>query len=94
MYGYSEAEALEMNIADIVPREKSKEALEFVKCAFRGELVSSFETQRVCKDGHTLDVWLTATLVPGDGGEPAYLATTERNVMEWQGPRKPRGSGS
>ena len=82
MYGYSEAEALEMNVANIVPQDKTKDALDFIRRAFQGDIIQSFETQRLTKDGRTLRVWLTATLVGGDEGEPNALATTERDITE------------
>jgi two-component system CheB/CheR fusion protein len=82
MYGWSEAEALAMNIRDIVPEDKREEAVAFVKKLTRGEIVESFETQRVCKDGALLDVWLTVTLLTGDRGQPVGVATTERDITD------------
>jgi two-component system CheB/CheR fusion protein len=80
MYGWSEAEALEMNIRDIVPEDKRQEALAFVEQIARGEDFASFETQRVTKDGRVLDVWLTVTTLVDEAGEPYAIATTERDV--------------
>jgi two-component system CheB/CheR fusion protein len=82
MYGYPEAEALHMNVRDIVPKAKRKEALDFVERLFQGQTVESFETQRLTKDGRTLDVSLTVALLVDDNGEPEYVATTERDVTE------------
>ena len=77
MYGYTESEALAMNIQEIIPEAKRQEALEFIAAA-----VPSFETQRVTKDGRTLDVWLTATKLVDEAGKPVGIATTERDVTE------------
>jgi two-component system sensor kinase FixL len=44
--------------------------------------VASWETQRLCKDGRTLDVWVTLTTLRDEGGRPAAVATTERDVTE------------
>ena len=77
MYGYSEDEALKMNIRDIVPEDKRKEALAFVKKLQKKD-VESFEAQRITKDGKQLNVWLTATRLIDDDGKPMAIATTER----------------
>jgi two-component system CheB/CheR fusion protein len=80
MYGYSEKEALKMNIKEIVPDGKKKETLDFVKDIFQGKLIESFETQRLSKDSKTIDVWLTVTVLKDDKGNPEYIATTERDI--------------
>ena len=82
MYGYSESEALSMNIRDIVPENRRDEALELVERIARDEDVQSLETQRISKDGRTLDVWLTVTKLVDDAGNPVAVATTERDVTE------------
>lgn len=82
MYGYTETEALKMNIQDIVPNQKKKEALDFIKNIFQGKFVESFETQRLTNDGKLLDVWLTVTILKDDKGNPEYVATTERDITE------------
>ncbi|MCP4377268.1 MAG: PAS domain S-box protein [bacterium] len=82
LYGYSEAEALAMNIRDIVPADQGAEALEMVRQIFRGEFITSFETQRRTKDGRILDVWLTVTVLTDDAGQPTAVATTERDISE------------
>ena len=79
MYGYSEDEALTMNIRDIVPEGDKTEALDMVK-KLRGEEVESFESQRKTKDGRIIDVWLTVTRLVDDEGKPTAVATTERNL--------------
>ncbi|MFW6127975.1 MAG: PAS domain S-box protein, partial [Halobacteriota archaeon] len=82
MYGYSENEALRMNIRDFVPEEKRKEALKYIEKINRGESVESFETQRITKDGRILDVWLTVTELVDDDGETIAVSTTERDITE------------
>jgi two-component system, chemotaxis family, CheB/CheR fusion protein len=79
MYGYSEDEALKMNVCDIVPQDQRKAALAFIK-KLREDNVESFETQRITKDGKRLDVWLTVTRLAGDDGKPVAIATTERDI--------------
>jgi len=82
MYGYSETEALRMNIVDTVPTEYQKEALEFLSSLKRGELVPNLETKRKHKDGRIIDVWLTNTKLTDDKGKLTGIATTERDISE------------
>jgi two-component system CheB/CheR fusion protein len=80
LYGYSEAEATKMNIRDIIPKEKSEEALDFAKQVKEGKQVKSFKTQRKTKDGRILNIWVSATRLVDAQGEPVEIATTERDL--------------
>jgi PAS domain S-box-containing protein len=82
MYGYSETEALKMNIVDTVPKEYQKEARGFLSSLKRGELVATLETKRKTKDGKIVDVWLTNTKLTDDKGKLTGIATTERDITE------------
>ncbi len=62
-YGWSEDEALRMNIHDITPPDKIAELDDLVLKLVAGETVASFETQRRTKDGRILDISLTTTAV-------------------------------
>lgn len=80
MYGYSETEALEMNIMEIIPapeHEKMRTAIEQVQ---RRHRTNSFESQRVAKDGRILSVWVTITAISGSHIHPGKVATTERDI--------------
>ena len=82
MYGYSEEEALQMNVLRLTPPDKEMEHAEFIRRLKASEPILSFETQRVAKDGRILDVWLTVTKVLDDMGKPIGIATTERDITE------------
>lgn len=82
IYGYSEAEALNMNIVDTVPTEYQEEAREFLSSLKRGELVPTLETKRKTKDGRIVDVWLTNTKLTDDKGKLTGIATTERDITQ------------
>lgn len=71
-----------MNIREIVPPEKSEEALTVIKNIAAGKEVRSFETKRMTADGRILDVWLTVTALLDDKGVPVAVATTEREITE------------
>ncbi len=80
MYGWSEAEALQMNIGETVPGTKREEMKSFIKKIRSGEAIDSIETQRQTKDGRVLDVWLTITTLVDETGRPVAIATTERDI--------------
>ena len=80
MYGYTEAEALGMNIAQILAPETKKEAMTYLERIASGKAVESLETQRVCRDGSVLDVWLVITCLRDDSGVVDSVATTERDI--------------
>lgn len=82
MYGYSEAEALGMNILQLAPEEHRQEFRALIERLHRGERVESWETQRVCQDGRILEVWLTVTTLRDEAGQPNAVATTERDISE------------
>jgi two-component system CheB/CheR fusion protein len=80
MYGYSEAEAINMNISQIIPQKESEAARKFVEQVKAGKNINSFRTKRKTKDGKILDVWLTVTKLVDDHGKTIELATTERDL--------------
>ncbi len=80
MYGHTEAEALTMNIRDLVPEALRDQALATVGQIAQGMESESFETQRLTKDGRTLDIWLTVSKLVDEAGRVAAIATTERDV--------------
>jgi PAS domain S-box-containing protein len=82
MYGYSEAEALDMSICRIVPDEKRQEALELIEQVKAGKPIESVETKRLTGDGRILDVWLTVTKLLDEDGNIVALATTERDITK------------
>ena len=80
MYGYSEAEALRMNITALaLPDDKG--ALDYLGAIDRGEEVPAREVRRRTKDGRIIDVWLTTAKVV-ENGRPVAVATTGRDVTE------------
>ncbi|MBU2646986.1 PAS domain-containing protein [bacterium] len=80
MYGYSEADALKMNIGDIIPVENRAEMLALVQQVKTGKPVKPCQTERLTRDGRILKVWLTVTRLVDDNGTPVALATTERDI--------------
>ena len=78
MYGWSEAEALEMNVRDRIPKKLREEALARVQQLSLSEILKPYRTQRITKDGAVVDVWITATALVDEAGQMYAIATTER----------------
>lgn len=77
MYGWSEAEAVTMNIRDMQPENRRAEELALIIRLSRAKTVESYPSQRITKAGGIVDVFLTATALVNPGGEVYALATTE-----------------
>lgn len=82
IYGWSETEALEMNIREIVPENKRAEALEKVLRLAHSEKLEPYKTERRTRDGESVEVWITATALVNAEGTPYAVATTERRVEQ------------
>lgn len=82
MYGYTEAEALGMSIRRLVPGKRRGSARELVLEPAPGRTAAPIEIQRRTKDGRTLDVLLTVTVLHDEKGRPVEFATTERDITE------------
>ncbi len=78
LYGWSEAAALAMNIRDMIPEGQREAALATLKRLGRGEALAACRTQRLTREGRSLDVWLTATALVDAAGELYAISTTER----------------
>jgi PAS domain S-box-containing protein len=80
MYGYSEEEALQINIGRLTPTDREEEQKDFTRRLIAGEAITSLETQRVTQDGRILDIWMTVTKLVDDTGKPIGIASTERDI--------------
>ena len=81
MYGWTESEALEMNIRELIPEGQVEPALEIVRRLSRAEVLEPYRTERITKDGRTVGVWLTATALLNPAGDMYAIATTEREAV-------------
>lgn len=78
MYGWSEAEALLMNVADRIPQALRKEALLQVHQLSQSKILKPYHTQRLSKSGDILKVSMTSTALVNAAGAMYAIATTER----------------
>jgi len=80
MYGWTEREALMMNMAGLLTEDKQGEIESIIKKINKGETIKSFKTRRKTKDGKILDVWTTITALANERGKPIEFAATERDL--------------
>jgi two-component system CheB/CheR fusion protein len=78
IYGWSEAEALLMNVRDLIPEGLREKALSRVNQLSQAEILEPFQTQRFTKAGSLVDIWMTATALINEAGHMYAISTTER----------------
>ncbi|MBY0268422.1 MAG: PAS domain-containing protein [Burkholderiales bacterium] len=78
LYGWSEAEALAMNIRQLIPQAGQEEALAVIQQLGRAEILQPYRMERITKDGSIVRVALTATALVNASGDVYAVATTER----------------
>jgi two-component system CheB/CheR fusion protein len=79
MYGWSEAEALSMNVRDRIPAALREAALVKVHQLSLAEILEPYRTQRITQEGTVIEVWMTATSLLNEAGQMYAIATTERS---------------
>jgi PAS domain S-box-containing protein len=82
MYGYTEAEALQMSVEQLLPMELRPDTDGLLARLRRGERVDSLETRRLARDGRIIDVLLTGTPLRNESGRIVGMALTEHDVTE------------
>ena len=78
IYGWTEAEALSMNIRERIPPELREDALARLRQLGQAEVLEPYRTRRLTKSGAQVDIWLTATALVNETGQMYAIATTER----------------
>jgi two-component system CheB/CheR fusion protein len=80
MYGWSETEALKMNVRDLIPQSLREDALTKVQQLSRTAVLAPYQTQRNTKKGLVVGVWINATALVNESGKIYAIATTERTI--------------
>ena len=78
IYGWSEAEALAMNVSDRIPEGRREDALAKVHQLSQAEILEPYYTQRIAKDGAILEISMISTALVNESGQMYAIATTER----------------
>ena len=78
MYGWTEVEALAMNVRDRIPPARQTSAIARVHQLSQAEILEPYLTQRLAKGGKVIEVSLTSTALLNEAGQVYAIATTER----------------
>ncbi|HEY4206227.1 MAG TPA: PAS domain S-box protein [Puia sp.] len=82
IYGFTEREALQMNIWNIVPEHLMHEAQQVMNTVLGGAEVESVETKRITKQGRVIDVLFSASVFVDAGNKLHSIAITERDITK------------
>jgi two-component system CheB/CheR fusion protein len=78
IYGWSEPEALKMNIRELIPEELREGALAVIQQLSIAEILTPYLTKRIAKSGDVMDIWITSTALMNEAGRMYAISTTER----------------
>ena len=82
LYGWSEAEALAMNVRDRIPQELREGALDTLAKLSHAKILEPYHTRRLTKSGATVEVSIISTALLDEAGKIYAIATTERAAEE------------
>jgi two-component system CheB/CheR fusion protein len=78
MYGWTEAEALALNVRDRIPKGLGPGGLAKVHQISQAENLESYYSQRITKTGTVLEVSIISTALMNEAGRMYAIVTTER----------------
>ncbi len=82
LYGWSEAQALQLNVRDRIPPALRDGALATLASLSRAEVLQPYRTQRLTQAGAAMDVSIVSTALLDAHGKLYAIATTERHIPE------------
>jgi PAS domain S-box-containing protein len=82
MYGYSAAEAIGEDMLTVLPPDHLGELLDLTGRVQRGEPVDHYETQRVRKDGVTIEISASMSPIRDDRGAVVGSSTVSRDITQ------------
>jgi two-component system CheB/CheR fusion protein len=80
LYGWTEAQALKLNVQDRIPEDQREGALARLAQLSRVETLQPYRTQRLTKAGTVLDVSIISSALVDEAGQMYAIATTERAI--------------
>ena len=86
IYGYTESEALGMNIEALIPEDQREPARQMLEQLKTDGPFKSDQTQRLTKSGERVPIRLMASILYDETGQPSAVATTERPLVKEQKP--------
>jgi PAS domain S-box-containing protein len=83
LYGFKAEEVCGINVRNlIIPPSHAGEERQIIRQVLAGQRVDNYETQRRHKDGHLIDVSVSASAIVDEGGEPVGLSVITRDITE------------
>jgi two-component system CheB/CheR fusion protein len=82
LYGWSEADALQMDVRNRIPPEQRDREIDKLMQLSRAEVLQPYLTQRLTQSGAVLEVSVVATGLLNDAGQLYAIATTERGISK------------
>jgi PAS domain S-box-containing protein len=82
LFGYSAQEMIGQSIRRLIPADRQKEEDDITARLQRGEMIRWFETVRLTKDGHPIDVSLTISPLRDAAGHLVGASQSARDVSE------------
>jgi PAS domain S-box-containing protein len=82
LFGYSADEMVGRTMERVVPPERLGEAERLRERVLAGEAIRAYETERVCKDGRTIDVSITISPIRDDAGRVRELSMIARDITD------------
>jgi hypothetical protein len=82
MFGYSPADAIGRPAMMLFPPDRLAEEAEFLRRIGRGERVQHFETERIAKDGHRVQVSVSLSPLKNAAGSIIGISTIARDITE------------
>lgn len=79
-YGYTEQEALSMDIWQIIPETLKFEMEDIIHRVLNGENVETLETKRIAKSGNVIEVLVYSSLIVDSESGEKSIAITERDI--------------
>ena len=80
LYGWSEAEAMQMNVRDRIPQPQREGALAKLVKLSRAEVLQPYRTERLTNQRAVVEVAIVSTALINEAGQMYAIATTERRV--------------
>jgi PAS domain S-box-containing protein len=82
LFGYTSAEAIGKHISIIIPKTLMDEEAQIIDKIWHGKFVKHYETQRLRKDGHIVEVSLTVSPVFDENGNITGASKIARDITE------------
>ncbi len=82
MFGHSETEMLGKSQSLIIPLDREDEVVRILNLIKRGETLNHFETERIRKDGKSIDVSVTISPIKDEEGNIVGASKIARDISE------------